>query len=431
MAASSTLTMWVFVPRVPPRVLLLAVALTAPAALLGALANLLVLGELAVLDVWPGPQDSSGTLQELTAFREHVQVLVVGLFAVLGLATFVVVQFAPDAKVALNLWATALMGLFALALVSAWTLGGTTSSMRIGTGTALWGIAWVLVALHLYAFLRALKPHHWVWTTMGVGVLAAALTLLMLVFGVFVPVEFIALAGFLLAALCSFVVVMTHREARMMGGFTAPAPDPGAAREGGSGRMPLVAGYMAIVFVLIGTAYQHHFAYRPSSGMGHFVLMALAFLVGVGGFGLLMWRTSRRTMLLFIPLAAFVPVILLSVQQQHSVLWAVAITQGLMLAAIPFLLQYLLESVPKVTRTVALAASLGPVLIIGAGASLVAQLSALEAFTPNLLLSLQFAAFFSAMLLALALPETLGPVDEEEEIEEYLEVARRVTQQGR
>ncbi len=422
--------MWVFIPRVPRRVLFLAAATAGPAALLGALANLLVLSELAVLDVWPGAGSDPGRWQQLAAFREHVEVLLVGLVVVLGLATLTVIHFSRSAVVGLNLWGSALVALLAFAVLNEWTLGGPqASSARLGMGTALWGLGWVLVTLNLYGFFRAVQRRHWAWTTIALGTFFAGVNLVVVLFGALVSVETVALFVFLVAALASFIVVMDRGEVARLWGYAGRHSDS-VARPSFTG-LPLVALYGVLVFGLIGAAYQHHFDYRPQAGMGHFLLLALAFVVGVPLFGFLTRREGRRTLLLLVPLTALVPIVLQLVQQQYDLMWALALAEGIMFAAVPFLLQYLAEATGRFTRGSAFLFSMGAVLTMGAGASIVAQLSGIEAVSPDLLLSLQIAAFLGAMFVAFVLPETRAQVSTEEEIEDYLAVAKRVTQENR
>lgn len=423
--------MWVFLPQVPRRVLFLAAVVAGPAALLGALANLLVLSELAALNVWPGAGSVPGDWQQLAAFREHVEVLLVGLVVVLGLATLAVIHFSRSAVVGLNLWASALVALLAFAVLNAWTLGGPhAASARIGMGTALWGLGWVLITLVLYGFFRAVKRRHWSWTTLALGTYFALVNLVVVLGGILVSVETVALFVLLLAALASFVVLMHRDEVARLWGYSGHQDDVAPSKVFSAG-VPLVALYGVLVFGLIGAAYQHHFDYRPQAGMAHFLLMALAFVVGVPLFGFLTRREGRRTLLLLVPLAALVPIVLQLVQQQYDLMWALALAEGLMFAAIPFLLQYLAEATGRFTRGSAFLFSLGAVLTMGAGASIVAQLSGIEAFSPDILLSLQIAAFLGAMFVAFVLPETRAQVSTEEEIEDYLAVAKRVTKENR
>jgi hypothetical protein len=421
--------MWVFIPRVPPRTLLLAIAVAAPAVLLGALGNLLVLGELAVLDVWPGPGSGSEAWQALEGLALHVSLLTVGLFLVVGFALFLVVRFAQDAVTALNLAACSLLVLLGVAVLSGWSLGGTEVSARIGLGVAFWGLSWVFLGLHLYAFLNPMAHRFWAWVTMGLGGLFAGVGLLVLVVGVWIPPDAMALLLLLVGASASFAVVMHRAQVRRSWGFSNARGS--SSPQTHTKHLPLAGLYLVLVLGLMGASYQHHFDYRPQAGMGHFVLMGAAFLVGIPVFGGLMRRSSRRTFLLLVPLAVFVPIILQLVQHQHNVLWAIALSEGFMLGAVLFVLQYLAEVAARISRVMATAVALGAVATIGAGGSVVAQLSGLEAFTPDLLLSLQFAAFFTAMLVALGLPEVKAQLRKEEELEEYLEVAKRLSQQAR
>lgn len=411
--------------------MLLALCVAAPAMLLGALANLVVLSELVALDVWPSVGQGEASWDRLLAFKQHVEVLLVGLFLVLSLVTLVVLFFAPDVLVGLNLWAAGLVGLFSFTVLAELSLGGASAaSARIGMGAALWGTAWVLVGLHVLLFLRPLRRHHWVWVAMGMAGAFAGLSLFVLVLGWLVPVEIVSLFVFLLAAAAAFVVVFTRHEiARELEPVVLSRRLEGSWS--GTKGLPWFAGYTVLVAALVGASYQHHFDYRPSAEVGHFVLMGAAFLVAVPLWGLLARNQGRRRFLLSAPLVAFVPTILLLVQQQHNVMGLVAVSQGLMLGLVPFVLLVLVEGFTRVTRGVAFVCCLGIVVVMGAGGSVVAQLSGAQGLTPDLLLSLQFAMFFTAMLLAMGLPEQVVPDQVEEELEEYLEIAKRVSRESR
>lgn len=398
----------------------MAVAMMTPPVLLGAFANMLLAMHLADLSVVPGISGDVAAAQ--AAFRDEVHIVDITLFVMFGILTFASLHFTEDAMRGLHGFALVVLLLVCGVVYGSWTFGiADTQTLQIGLGITFWGLGWVLIMVQMFSLLRATPHRKWTWVTGGVGLYQAAMFFLALELGIYASARTAALV-FMMVGSVSTIVFSAHRDlvGTLWGyGRRNKVRLPDISWKGAL----LVVIYSVVVFGMIGAEYVHHFAYEPVWGRQHYVLLAATTPIGVVLFGTISERGGRRALLYAVPIAiAFA----LLFQEVLNAIWPLVIAEGIMLGSLPYLFQYLAEATQVLTRGTVFLFSLGAVAIMGFGGTFNQQFTEFVPVDPASRVLLEFAGLLVAVALAPQLPETRARVTDEQELEDYLELARRV-----
>lgn len=410
---------WVWLPHFDKRRVVLALAVLTPPILIAALANTLIAVRLSDLSFEATGPDA--LFRELVAFQDAVHLATIAFFVIFGILIFAAIHATEDAMKGMIGFSTGTLVFLAVAVYAGWGFGTDPATAQLGIGIAFWGLGWVLTMIHLFALLRATPHRKWNWVAGGVGLAQAAGFFLVLQIGIWISLQVAALFLILLGGVAVAVVLDNRQTIGALWGYGlrrhVRLPEVDARR------LVLVAVYAVLTFGLIGAEYQHHFAYQPGFALGHYVLLAAITPVGVVLFGLISERGGRRALLYAIPIVVGGALI---IDRGVATVWPLVVAEGIMLGALPFLFQYLAEATKLLTRGSVFVFSLGAVGIIGLAGSFTAHFGAWTDLSGDQILLLQFAAVIVALAVAPQLPETRAQVTEEEELEDYLALAKRV-----
>lgn len=402
-------------PRFDRRRVILAAAVLTPPVLLGALSSAVTFLGLAALDI-----PDLGARQ---AFKEDAELLDIVLFIVLAIGTFIALTVPEEPLKGLHGYTLGVLLLLVAAVRWDWSFGLSTAAAQIGLGIALWGLGWVLVSLHAIGLLRTLPHRRWVFVTGAIATYLAVATFTAVALG-----EAWGLAAvadlFAILALLAAVLVYVNREHMAEWGYRR-LQDVHLPKEDLK-RSILVPVYGLALFGLIGAAFVHHFDYGHLAP-GHYLTLFGSTVPAVLLFGAVMERAGRRALLYTIPvLVGFVFV----VQAAVDTPWPIMVLEGALLGTLLYLFQYFVEVSRVLGRTVVFAITMGAVAAMGAGGSFVAQFQGLTGIAQEQLLILQLAGLLLVFALAPLVPDTVPRVTEEEEIADYLEMARRVQEES-
>lgn len=412
--------LFVFVPRFDRKRVLLAVAMLTPPVLLGALANMLMSLHLADLSLVPTGDGLSAVQAEL---RSDVELVNITFFVVFGLMTMGALHMSEDALRGLHGFGLATLLFVGYAVHQRWDLGvDDPVAAQIGLGIAFWGLGWVLIVLHLFSFLRTTPHRKWNWVTGGVGLYQAALFFLAMEIGILFDPATAALVFMAIGVIASvFFFANQDRVGRLWGyGRRDRVHLPDVDLKGGL----FVIVYAVIVFGMIGAEYVHHFSYAPVWTRAHYLLLAATTPLGVVLFGALAERGGRRAVLYGLPISIMFALV---IPQLFDSVWLLVVAEGIMLGSMPYLFQYLAEATRVLTRGTVFLFSMGAVMLLGLGGTFNANFERFSPIDdPTSRIFLQIASLLVAMVLAPQMPETQAQVTDEEDIEDYLALARQV-----
>ncbi len=400
--------------------MVLALAMLAPPILLGALAH--TLWSLGLADLgFPGATTPTDLEVAQQGFRADFELVEFGLFVIFGLLTLGALHITEDALGGLQAFSLAALLFLTYVVFQRWDFGGSLDAARIASGVALWGLGWVLIMLHLFSLLRSTPHRKWNWVTGTVGLVQAAAFFLTLELAIFVSLEWAALVVAVLGLAAAAFFMGRRGEIRRLWGYQGRGRVqlPPVEWRGGL----LVALYAVLAFGMIGAEYVHHFRYDPTFDRPHYVLMAATTPLGIVLFGTLSERGGRRSLLYGVPLVVGFAVL---AENLFGSPWPVAVAEGIMLGAVPYLFQYLAEATMVLTRGTIYLFSLGAVVVLAAGGTVATWATFWTPIDENSLVLAEMAALLFALLLAPQLPETRPQVSESEELADYLELARRI-----
>lgn len=410
---------WVWLPRFDRERMVLAAAVLTPPVLLAALANTLMALRLSSLGF--DLSDPAAAYGALVAFKTSVEVTTISLFIIFGLLAVFALHATDDAMKGMVVFSSLTLLFLAGATYGEWGFGTDPATAQLGLGIAFWGLGWVLMMVHLFALLRGTPHRRWNWVAGGVGLYQAAAFFLTLEIAIWLSLQAAAVLLVLLTAVAIVVVFDNRQRIGELWGYGLRRQVRLPERDGKG--LALVAVYGIATFGLLGAEYQHHFSYRPTFTLLHFVLLAAMTPVGVMLFGALSERGGRRALLYAVPIVIGSGIL---IQNAFQVAWPLAVAEGIMLGSLPFLFQYLAEATKLLTRGSIFVFSMGAVGILGAAGSFVAHFAAWTDLGSDQVLLMEFAALIVAVAVAPQLPETKPQVTEEEELEDYLALARRV-----
>ena len=410
---------WVWLPRFDRERVVLALAVLTPPILIGALANTLMAVRLSELTFVAS--DPESLLAALGAFKDAIELTTVAFFVIFGLLSVAALHATEDAMRGMVAFSTLTLGFLSFAVYDEWGFGTDLATAQLGIGIAFWGLGWVITMVHLFALLRATPHRKWTYVAGAVGLYQAIAFFLTLQIAVWINMQAAAVLLVLLGLLSAVIVFDNRHDIGDLWGYglrrSVRLPDVSARR------LIIVALYALIVFGLIGAEYQYHFDYVPRFALLHYVLLAAMTPVGVVLFGALSERGGRRTLLYGVPLVVAAGLIF---QRAFTTAWPLAVAEGIMLGALPYLFQYLAEATRLLTRGSVYLFAMGAVAVLGVAGTFAAHFRAWTDWNPQQMLLLEFALMVVALAIAPQLPETRAQVSEEEELEDYLELARRV-----